>query len=340
MASMIRESDWCGKKVASLAARRLAQSLILALAVASAAWGQEQNPPADATATLRISTDVVSVLAVVKDRKGRLIPSLSKDDFQLTEDGTPQPIKYFSRETDTPLTLGILMDTSGSEQGMISVLQREAKAFVRQVIRPKDLAFVMHFDLDVELLQDFTSDKARLERAIDATRINSGGGGVLPGTFPGVSGGGTHFYDAIYLASHDMLRNEIGRKVIIVLTDGVDQGSKETLDSALEYAQKSDVVVYSIEVADRGFYGGMGMDGDSVLNKLSKETGGSVIRAGRDKDLEVAFQQIASELRTQYLLGYTPTNTQHNGGFRKIGVKLRDGQYKVQARRGYYAPAT
>jgi VWFA-related protein len=319
-------------------ARLSALAAMSIVAAASLASSQEQNPPEQPTTTLRVSTDVVNVLAVVKDKKGRLIPSLTKDDFQLSEEGTPQQIKYFSRETDTPLTLGILVDTSGSEQRMLSVLQQEANAFIRQVIRPKDLAFVMHFDLDVELLQDFTSDPARLERAINETRINTGGGGVLPGTFPGASPGGTHLYDAVYLAAHDMLRNEIGRKVIILLTDGVDQGSKEDLDTALEYAQKSDVVVYSIMVEDRGFDQGFS-NGNSVLNKLSKQTGGDVIRATRDQDLAVAFQQIAKELRTQYLLGYTPTNTAHDGAFRKIEVKLRDGNYRVQARRGYYAPA-
>jgi VWFA-related protein len=339
MDSMTHHSENWIKKSPGFARRRLTPCLVLALILASAAFGQDQNPPAQATTTLRVSTDVVNVLAIVKDKKGRLIPSLTKDDFDLSEDGTPQQIKYFSRETDTPLTLGILVDTSGSEQRMLSVEQQQAKAFVRQVIRPKDLAFVMHFDLDVELLQDFTSDISRLTRAIDETQINNGGGGVLPGTFPGVSVGGTHFYDAVYLAAHDMLRNEIGRKVIIVLTDGVDEGSKETVDTALEFAQKSDVIVYSIMVADRGFNQGWS-DGESVLNKLSKETGGSVIRASRDRDLAVAFQEIAKELRTQYLLGYTPTNTRHDGAFRKIGVKLRDGQYKVQARRGYYAPAS
>lgn len=336
---MIRDSEIWLRIPARFTRRRLASCIVLALIVASAARGQDQNPPAQATTTLRVSTDVVNVLAIVKDKKGHLIPSLTKDDFELTEDGTPQQIKYFSRETDTPLTLGILVDTSGSEQRMLSVEQQEAKAFVRQVIRPKDLAFVMHFDLDVELLQDFTSDLSRLTRAIDETQINNGGGGVLPGTFPGVSVGGTHLYDAVYLAAHDMLRNEIGRKVIIVLTDGVDEGSKETVDTALQVAQKSDVIVYSIMVVDRGFNQGWS-DGESVLNKLSKETGGSVIRASREQDLAVAFKQIADELRTQYLLGYAPSNTQHDGGFRKIGVKLRDGQYKVQARRGYYAPAS
>jgi VWFA-related protein len=314
--------------------------LLLAFSSAAGAAQAQQETPAQSPTTLRVSTEVVNVLTIVKDKKGHLIPNLTKSDFALTEDGVQQQIRYFSRETDTPLTMGILVDTSGSEQRMLGIEQEEAKAFIRQVIRPKDLVFVMHFDLDVELLQDLTSDAARLDRAIDETQINAGGGSVLPGTFPGVSVGGTHLYDAVYLAAHDMLRNEIGRKVIIMLTDGVDQGSKESLDAALETAQKSDVMIYSIEVVDRRFnYGGMmGPDGDSVLNKLSKETGGSVIRASRQKDLAEAFQEIANELRTQYLLGYTPTNTKHDGSFRKIQVKVGESDYRVQARRGYYAP--
>jgi VWFA-related protein len=321
------------------AARSLAPCLLLGLLAVGAARAQ-QEAPAQSTTVLKVRTEVVNVLAIVKDKKGHLIPNLNKSDFELTEDGTPQQIRYFSRETDTPLTLGILVDTSGSEQRMLGVEQEEAKAFVRQVIRPKDLAFVMHFDLEVELLQDLTSDTARLEKAIDETQINNGGGGVLPGTFPGVSVGGTHLYDAVYLAAHDILKNEIGRKVIILLTDGVDQGSKETLEQALQMAQNTDVIVYSIEVVDRRFGYGMmpGPDGDSVLNRLSKDTGGTVIRASRQNDLAEAFQEIAEELRTQYLLGYTPTNTKHDGTFRKIQVKVNERGYKVQARRGYYAP--
>lgn len=336
---MLRRAPLRPRNSPAFISRALAPGLLLALLASIGARGQQETP-AESSTTLRVSTEVVNVLAIVKDKKGRLIPSLNQDDFSLTEEGSPQQIRYFSRETDTPLTLGILVDTSGSEQRMLGVERQEAKAFVRQVIRPKDLAFVLHFDLDVELLQDLTSDAERLERAIDETQINAGGGGVLPGTFPGVSVGGTHLYDAVYLAAHDMLRNEIGRKVIIVVTDGVDQGSKESLDAALESAQKSDVIIYSVEVVDRGFnYGGMrGPDGDSVLNKLSKETGGNVVRANRQKDLAEAFQEIADELRTQYLLGYTPNNAKRDGAFRKIQVKLRDSNYKVQARRGYYAP--
>jgi VWFA-related protein len=315
--------------------------LLLACVAAPSASGQEKPSPAPSTTTLKVSTEVVNVLAIVRDKHGTLIPNLNKDDFSLEEDGKPQDIRYFSRETETPLTMGILVDTSGSEQRMLPLEQQEADAFINQVLRPRDLAFVLHFDLYVELLQDFTSDRARLERAIDSTRINAGGSGALPGTFPGVSVGGTHLYDAVYLAAHDMLRNEIGRKVIILLTDGEDQGSKETLDAALESAQKSDVIIYSIATIDRSFYqgAGMGFGGEGVLEKLSNQTGGRVIRASRRKDLAQAFQEIADELRTQYLLGYTPTNTQHDGSFRKIRVRMRDSHYKVQARRGYYAPS-
>lgn len=318
---------------------RALASCLLALSTAVVARAQ-QEAPAQSSTTLRVQTEVVNVLAIVKDKKGRLIPNLTKNNFELTEDGVPQQIRYFSQETDTPLTLGILVDTSGSEQRMLGIEQEEAKAFVRQVIRPKDLAFVMHFDLDVELLQDLTSDVSRLEKAIDETQINNGGGGVLPGTFPGVSVGGTHLFDAVYLAAHDILRNEIGRKVIILLTDGVDQGSKETIQQALEMAQNTDVIIYSIEVVDRRFSYGMfpGPDGESALNKLSKDTGGTVIRASRQNDLAEAFEEIAKELRTQYLLGYSPTNTKRDGTFRKIEVKVEEHGDKVQARRGYYAP--
>lgn len=332
--------SWDSSVKSGVVRRAFTLCLVPMLAAVRPACGQEDRPPVESSSTLKVTTEVVNVLAIVKDKKGRLIPNLNKDDFELTEEGTPQQIRYFSRETDTPLTLGILVDTSGSEQRMLPVEQEEAKAFIREVLRPKDLAFVMHFDLYAELLQDLTSDPARLARAIDETEINAGGGGALPGTFPSQAVGGTHLYDAVYLASHDMLKNEIGRKVLIVLSDGEDQGSKETLDVALETAQKSDVIIYSIAVIDRGFYSArpMAFNGESVLKKLSEETGGGVIRASRKKDLAEAFQEIAEELRTQYLLGYSPANTKRDGSFRKIRVKVGDDHYKVQARRGYYAP--
>jgi VWFA-related protein len=313
---------------------------VVFLALASLpGWGQEKPEQAPST-TLKVSTEVVSVYAVVQDKKKHLVPDLNKEDFELEEDGTRQEIRYFSRETDTPITMGIMVDTSPSQGKVLGIEQEEAKAFLHQVMRVKDLAFVLHFDVDCELLQDFTADQRLLAHAIDETVINGGGRGALPGPFPtSDSGGATHLYDAIYLASNELLKNEVGRKVLILLTDGEDQGSRVKLQTALEAAQRSDVINYSVAIIDRSFYWGhtFGFSGDSVLKKLSDDTGGSVIEVNRAKDTSAAFQQIARELRTQYLLGYTPTNTKHDGAYRKIRVQVRNADYRVQARRGYYA---
>jgi VWFA-related protein len=288
-----------------------------------------------------VSTEVVNVYAVVADKKKHMIADLKKEDFQVQEDGVPQQIRYFSRETDTPLTMGIMVDTSPSQGRVLGIEQEQADAFLHQVMRPKDLAFVLHFDVDVELLQDFTADQKLLAHAIDQTVINGGGHGPMPGPFPtSDAGGATHLYDAVYLASNELLKNEVGRKVLILLTDGEDQGSRVKLETALEAAQKSDVINYSVDIVDRPFYGirSIGFSGDSVLRKLSDDTGGRVLQVNKAKDTAAAFEEIANELRTQYLIGYTPTNTKHDGAFRKIRVSVDNSDYKVQARRGYYAP--
>ncbi|MGO8813080.1 MAG: VWA domain-containing protein [Terriglobia bacterium] len=320
--------------------RDIVFSICILVSVASFAGAQEGQALPPAGGTLKITTEVVNVYAVVRQKNGHLIPDLSKDDFILEEDQNPQVIRYFSREADTPLTLGILVDTSPSQGRVLEVEKSEAEAFLSEILRPKDLTFVMHFDVEVELLQDFTSDLRLLNKAIDESEIN-GGGVRTPGTFPsGDSGGATHLYDAVYLSARELLKNEVGRKVLILLTDGEDQGSKVKLETALEAAQKSDIIIYSIDFCDRGFYSrrGMGYGGESVLHKLSDETGGRVIQANNAKDTSEAFTQIARELRTQYLLGYTPTNSKLDGSFRKIEVKVRVGNAKVDARRGYYAP--
>jgi VWFA-related protein len=320
-----------------LRAERFLAAFLFSLGLAVPAARAQQTPP---STTLKVTTEVVNVLAIVKDKHGRLIPDLNKDDFEITEDNVPQKITYFSRETNTPLTMAMLIDTSPSQIHMLPFEQEEAKQFLRTILRPKDLVALLHFDLDVGMLQDLTNDRSRLDGAIDRTQINGGGMGPLPGTFPGQNVGGTHLYDAIDLAANRVLRDQIGRKVMILLTDGQDEGSAETLNSSLEAAQKADVMIYSLAAIDRSFYGGqmMGFNGDSVLQKLSEQTGGAMVRASREKDLAVAFQEIARELRTQYLLGYTPTNSAHDGTYRHIRVKVRDKHDKVQARRGYYAP--
>jgi len=216
---------------------------------------QEQQTLPPPGQTLKISIEVVNVYAVVKEKNGHLVPDLNKDDFAITEDGVPQTVKYYSKQTDTPLTMGMMVDTSPSQQRVLPVEQEQAKAFLNQVLRPKDLAFVLHFDLEVELLQDFTADLSRLTRAIDETVINGGGQGPMPSTFPGADNiGGTHLYDAVWLAANELLKGEVGRKVLILMTDGEDQGSKEKLASALEAAQRSDVIIYSVEISDQSFY--------------------------------------------------------------------------------------
>jgi VWFA-related protein len=320
--------------------RKTICTLLIVLAATVFAGAQDDKDSVSPDATLKITSAVVNVYAVVREKSGRLIPDLTKDDFTLEEDQQPQVIKYFSRATDTPLTMGILVDTSPSQGQVLDVEKREAEAFLEEVMRPKDLTFVLHFDVEVELLQDFTADLHLLNKAIDENEIN-GGGVRTPGTFPTGSGGGaTHLYDAIYLSAHELLKNEVGRKVVIVLTDGEDQGSKETLEKALEAAQKSDVIIYSIEISDAGFYRNFNLSygGDSVLHKLSEETGGRVIQVKNESETSAAFEHIARELRTQYLLGYAPTNSKQDGTFRKITVKVEGKNAKVSARRGYYAP--
>ena len=320
---------------------KIVLTVLAAAFLTGTAAGQEKTAPP--VSTLKVTTQVVNVYAVVRDKHGRLIPDLTRDDFELTEDGIPQQIKYFSRETDTPLTIGMMVDTSPSQEGVLGEEQREADAFLRQVMQPKDLAFALHFDVVVELLQDFTSDVPTLVRAIDSTVINGGGqAGVLPGPLPTAPAGGTHLYDAIYLASKQLMADQVGRKVLILLTDGEDQGSQETLDQALAAAQKADVIIYSIDILDRRFYtlAGMGYQGGSVLERLSRETGGRMIRVNKIKNTQAAFQEIANELRTQYLLGYTPSDPNAGPGFRRIRVRVREHGYKVQAREGYYPPSS
>jgi len=325
--------------VKATAARLWVLGFLLSLGVSPAL--SQESAPATAEQTLRVSTEVVNVYAVVREKTNRPVSDLKREDFELTEDNVPQEIRYFSRETDTPLTLGILIDTSPSQQRVLGIEQEETKTFLGQVLRPKDLALVLQFDVQVELLHDFTGSVGLLSRAIDEARINGGGRGPMPGTMPDPNPCCTKLHDAVYLAATDLLKNEIGRKVVILLSDGEDRGSKVELKQALEAAQRSDVIVYSIAVIDRSYYWGqvMGFGGDSVLRKYAEETGGRVIEVRNARDTSAAFQGIADELRTQYLLGYTPANTRHDGSFRKIRVRVHDRDYKVQARRGYYAPS-
>jgi len=304
------------------------------------------EPQDQSMETLKVNVEVVQLFFNVKDKHGALIPSLTKTDFDIFEDGKPQTVKYFKAESDLPLTIGMLIDTSGSQQRVLEMEKEVGGAFLDDTLRDKDEAFVISFDVDVNLLQDFTNSKNRLKRAMNDTRINTGGGSC--GGVPGIGGGpipcgssgprGTLLYDAVYLAAHDQFSHEVGRKAMILLTDGEDQGSRLKIKDAIEAAQKADAICYVILIADRGFYGLMGYGGDSAMKKLTQETGGRVIEVGNKVEkLKQAYDQISDELRSQYNVGYTPTNSARDGSFRKVEIKPKHNDYKVQARSGYYA---
>jgi VWFA-related protein len=306
--------------------------------------GQQPDDSQQPTETLKVNVNIVQLFFNVKDKHGLLIPNLTKEDFDIAEDGKPQTIKYFTAESNLPLTLGILIDSSGSQLRVLDMEKEVGGAFLKQILTDKDEAFVIDFNIDADLAQDFTRDVHRLQNALNKVKINSG---VTMPTLPGAGGGpvptahsaGTVLYDAVYLSAHDMLAKEVGRKAMILLTDGQDEGSRLKLQDAIEAAQKVDAIVYVLLCADRGFYGsaGFGYGGEGEMRKLTEQTGGRVINVGNKFDkLREAFDQIAAELRSQYNIGFTSTNTVLDGSYRKLEIKSKQN-YKIQARAGYYA---
>jgi VWFA-related protein len=291
--------------------------------------------------TFKVAVNVANVLFNVKDKHGALLPNLTKDDFEVFEDGVPQKIKYFTAESNLPLTLGILVDTSPSQMQVLTMEQDAGAAFLKDVLTPRDLAFLMNFDFNVELDQDYTASISELRSALMKVKVNNGG---YVSDTPGLGGGpiptsrvrSTALFDAVYLAANEKLRAESGRKAMILLTDGQDEGSKVRLKEAMEAAQKADSIIYVILIADRIGYGGGFYHGDSDMKIFTEESGGRMIEVGNNfEKLRKAFQQIAEELRSQYSIGYTPTNSAHDGTYRKLEIKTKAG--KVQARKGYYA---
>ena len=296
---------------------------------------EEENNPLQ---TLKIGTNLVTLYFSARDKSG-FITDLKKDDCLVAENKVPQTIKNFTQEKNLPLTIGILLDTSGSQTDVLPIEQTSGAEFLKDVLTPKDEAFLISFDINVDLLADYTNSPREIRRAIDKARINTGAG---TGSVTGNSTPkGTLLFDAVYLAAHDKLRQEAGRKILVLLTDGGDQGSQETLKTATEAAQKANAIIYVILIADRGFYGGlsMGYSGDHDMEQLAHDTGGRVIDVGNNaKKLQQAFDQIQDELRTQYLLSYTPKNLEFDGKFRTINLDCGN-KLKVQTRKGYYAIA-
>ncbi|MGD0739945.1 MAG: VWA domain-containing protein [Terracidiphilus sp.] len=311
-------------------------------------------PPPDDTpvATFKTSVNLVDMIFTVKDSKGNLVPHLNQQNCTVQENKEPQTLKTFVAETNQPLTLGILLDTSGSQQRLLPMEVGAASQFIQQVLRSKDEAFAVSFDVNVDLLQDYTNSPRLLTHALGTAQINTAGGngsgipGLGGGTVPTVGDPkGTLLYDAIYLAANDKMNQETGRKAIIILTDGEDEGSREKIADAIGAANRNNVIIYIILCADREMYWsqGEGYYGYGYARRIADETGGRLIDVGNNGNkLQAAFQQIQDELRTQYVASYTPSNTKADGTFRKVTVDCHsdtDQNLKVQVRKGYYAPS-
>lgn len=317
--------------------RAFACTVAIAIAVpalpeARQTQGQGQGQPP----VIKAEVNLVNLFATVRDKNKRIVTDLKQDDFKIFEDGHEEKISFFAKEMNLPITLGLLLDTSGSEQNMLGAIQDAGAQFLHRVLRKGDEAMIISFDTDVDLLADFTDDRGILDRAINKARINTPGGGYIagnPGPVPGGDSVGTALYDAIYLACGEKLNGEAGRKAIVIVTDAQDEGSKVRLEEAIEAAQRTDTVIHLLLVADPR-YGGNG----GVAHKLTEETGGRLIVVNSEKRLVEAFDQISEELRSQYTLGYYPTNTAKDGKFRKIKVDTNNHDFKVLARKGYYAP--
>jgi len=299
----------------------------------------------DDSATLKVEVNLVNILFSVRDKKGGLVGNLSKDDFKVFEDGKEQEVKYFNRETDLPLTIGLLIDVSASQMNLIEIEKNAAYQFFGSVLRKQDLAFLISFGEDSELLQDYTNSPKLLRAGLDGLQVSSGVGGFGPGPVPTISQPrGTVLYDAVYVASADQLKGQVGRKVLVLITDGEDEGSKYKISQAIEAAQKADAIIYGFYYVDRGFYMSRGMvfggGSDSALRQMSEDTGGHVFHVDRKLTLQDAFTQLQEEMRSQYAIGYTPTNPAKDGTFRKLEIKTTNKDWKVQARKGYYAIKT
>jgi VWFA-related protein len=311
------------------------QCLVALVACALAATAMPQEPVRSGQ-TIKSQVTLVNLFATVRDKNKRIVGDLKQEDFKVLEDNQEQKISFFSKEVALPITLALLLDTSGSEQDMLGAIQEAGSAFLHRVLRKGDEALVMSFDSDVDLLSDFTDDRAQLDRAVRRSRINIPSGGTIGGN-PGPIGSrqitGTALYDAIYLACSEKLNTEAGRKAIVIVTDAQDEGSKVKLEEAIEAAQRTDTVIHILLVADPRFGGNAG-----VAHKLAEETGGRMIAVRSEKKLMEAFDEISDELRSQYTLGYYPTNTARDGKFRKIKVETNNHDLKVLARKGYYAP--
>jgi VWFA-related protein len=282
------------------------------------------------------STDVkvVNVLATVTTKKGQIIRDLTKDDFSLAENGRPQTIRYFSRETDLPLTIGLLIDTSDSQLRVVDAERHACARFIDQVLRPdKDQVFIAQFDMAMLIRQPLTSSLKKLDDGLVAVDTPS------REEYQHQIAGGTLLYDAVLQASKDIMLKQQGRKALIVLSDGVDTGSEAPLSDAIDMAQRADTLVYSILFSDSGYYGGFlgGPDGRRVLQRMSHETGAECFEVSKKQGIEQIFDTIQDELRSQYSIGYVSDQPVRISEFRKIALTVDQKGLIVQSRNRYWA---
>ena len=308
----------------------LASGVLCAFVLGVAAQNQKVAPAAAAKAqagngeqTITLDVNRVNMLFTVSDKKGRFVTDLKKEDFEVTEEKKPQQIVEFVAESDLPLRLAVLVDTSNSIRDRFRFQQEAAVEFINSVMRPQDKAVVISFDTGPELVADLTSNTGDLAKAVRSLR----------------PGGGTSFYDAIYYACRDKLQEDQPRhkfrRALIVLSDGDDNQSRMSRDQALEMAHKADVVLYAISTNNSGAE----QDGDKVLKYFTKETGGLVFFPFKVQDLSQSFENIANELRNQYSLLYRPDPPKVDGQFHEVGIKVKTRKdLVVRARKGYYAP--
>jgi VWFA-related protein len=325
-----------------------------------------QDQPA--APTVSVDVKVVTLLATVRDKHGQIVRDLTKDDFTLEDDSHPQTIRYFTKENNLSLKLGLMVDTSLSQRRVLDQERSASHSFFDQMLRDdKDMAFVIHFDREVELLQDFTSSRDKLYTALGQLQTPQFSQNNDPQDSRGGRsghGGGTLLYDAIYLASNELMKKQQGRKALIVLSDGVDHGSKESLETAIESAQRADTLVYSILFKDEQEHGGGGgfsmpgmggggmgrhggggrpypqeerLDGKKILDRISRETGARLFEVSKKQPIEQIYSTIEDELRNQYSIGYTPDKDDAGAGYHKIVLKTKQKDLVVQTRDGYYA---
>lgn len=344
------------------------------LAPAQPLHAQQPTPPAS---TITVNVPLVNLPVVVRDKNGALVQNLTKADFALSVDGHPQSIRYFDKDNDLPLTLGLLVDTSGSVRSALPEERDASEAFLDQMLtappgRAPDQAFLIEFAHETDLLQSLTSSRPQLRQALNQIGApspdqndNGNSGYGRYGHRGGRSGAGTTLYDAIFLASDHLMQKQQGRKALVLLTDGEDRGSMETLTSAIAAAQRAETVVYAIYFqGEQHGYGGHGggpwgghggygggfpggghrgggephVDGKKILEQITGATGGRMFEVSGKQTFAAIYTQIAEELRSQYRLGYTPEGTAATEGFHRVGLTLpKEKKLFVQTREGYYS---